>query len=72
MNYYILKDIRWERKDGKPSYVYYLDAAQATYDLHNAQTFRTKKDALRAVKVWEKLNEYYNADAWVTIIKKGN
>ena len=68
MKYYVIKDTRDERRDGKPQYVYCYYAGQGTYDIKNAESFVSIRDARRAAKVWGKICDYVNPSAWISIV----
>lgn len=66
---YIIKDIRHERREGRPSYVSKFGGTTACFEMWQAQTFTNKRDAQRAARHWATACAYLPNSQWVTVIR---
>lgn len=63
---YVIKDTRYERQEGEPSYV--SGGSATTHNRVMASFFPTKKAANAALKAWAKVMDYESPDTWLSVV----
>jgi hypothetical protein len=67
--FYLVRDSRHARREGRSSYISKYGGTTACYEMWQAQTFNTKRDAERAARHWARACDYLPGSSWLEVIQ---